>query len=303
LPAHAGTLDLATYRELTEGNMTVYQQRSAEWSLEDGQVELPDAVDEVLVRVPSGSVTVAVVDGPPRVLVEGAEGGPVLLAHAGGRLTIRQAGPEGSEAVDDLVGSLLGAAGLRPGVRRRAEVTVLLPVPARAGVRTVGAEVMFSGVRAASAETVSGSVTVSRVPGSTRILTVSGAIQAAGVDGVMDVSTATGDVTIAGGRLGGFRVRTVSGDVAVDADLLAGDHGFRSMSGNLALRIATPDGLDLDASTFSGSLVCSVGQLDDLSRPGLRRVRARDGNGGARFRSTSVSGDLTVMARPAAGAA
>jgi len=283
--------------------MTVYQQGPTQWSLEDGQVELHDAVDDVLVRVPSGSVAVAVTDGPPRVLVEGAEGGPVVVTHAGGRLTVRQPGPEGSEAVDDLVGSLFGAAGLHPGGRRRAEVTVLLPVPARVAVRTVGAEVMFSGVGGASAETVSGDVTVSRVRGATRVLTLSGAIQAAGIEGRMDVSTVTGDVTIAGGRLSGFRVRTVSGDVAVDAELFAGEHGFRAVSGNLALRILTPDGLDLDASSFSGSLVCSVGQLEDLSRAGLRRVRARDGNGGARFRSTSVSGDLTVMARPVEGAA
>jgi len=283
--------------------MTVYQQQAAEWFLEDGQVELHDAVDEVLVRVPSGSVTVAVTDGPPRVLVEGAEGGPIVVAHTGGRLTVRQPGPEGTQAVDDLVGSMLGAAGWGRASHRRAEVTVLLPAPARAAVRTVGAEVMFSGVGAASAETVSGDVTVSRVRGATRVLTLSGAVQAAGIDGQLDVSTVTGDVTIAGGRLSGFRVRTVSGDVAVDAELGAGDHGFRAVSGNLALRIFTPDGLDLDASSFSGSLVCSVGRLEDLSRPGLRRVRARDGNGGARFRSTSVSGDLTVMARPAGGMA
>jgi hypothetical protein len=297
-------------RDIALGNVT--RSRGAEvaqWAVEEGEIELehhPSAVD---VRLPSGSLTVAVTDGPPRVLVTAAEGGPVIIEEIAGVVTIRQPGPEGADALDELLGSVLGAlrigwarGGMGSGRRgRRAVVTVLLAATARVTARTVGAPVMFSGVDEATVDTVGGDVTVSRLRGALRVMTVGGDVQGADVDGRLSVTTVSGDVTVARGQLGELRAHTVSGDVTVDAELLEGAHVFRSVSGNLALRLRAPSGFDLDASSVSGTVVCGVGEPVDQSRPGMRRVRASVGDGGVRLRSNTVSGDLTVLSAVDAG--
>jgi len=267
----------------------------ADWTIEDGEVTLDAPVTGVDIRVPGGSVTVAVADGPPRVAVADAVGGAVTVRHVGGLLTVRQHGPEGVEAVDDIAGSLLAAFGLRPGGGRRATVTVLVPTPVRVAVRTLGGEVMFSGLEEATVDTVAGDVTISRHRGSLRVASINGGVQAAGIVGRVSATTVSGDVTIAGGDLAELRLHTVSGDAIVDVELREGNHAFQSVSGNLALRMLAPAGFDLDATSVAGHLSCAVGTPVDVSRPGLRRLRAIEGAGGAHFRSHTVSGDVAVL--------
>lgn len=267
----------------------------ADWTIEDGEVTLEPPVTGVDIRLPAGSITVAVTDGPPRVGVADVVGGPVKIRLVGGVITVRQHGPEGADAVDDIAGSLLAAFGVRRGRGRRATVTVLVPSPVRVAVRTVGGEVMFSGLEEATVDTVAGDVTISRHRGSLRVATVSGGVQAAGVVGQASVTTVNGDVTIAGGDLRELRIHTVAGDATIDVELREGSHAFNSVSGNMAMRAVAPDGLDLDATTINGHLSCAVGNPVQDDRPGIRRLRATEGQGGARFRSHTVSGDVAVL--------
>jgi hypothetical protein len=273
----------------------------AEWTVNDGEISIEAPVSAVDVRLPAGSLTVAVADGPARVLIADVDGGPVTVREQGGAVTIRQPGPDGPDAVDDMVGALMGALGMGRRARRRASVTVLLPAPARVTARTMGAAVMFSGLEDATVDTVTGDVVVSHLHGSLRVATVGGSVQAADLGGRLSVATVSGDVTIAGATLSELRARTVSGDVAVDAELRGGAHAFQAVSGNLALRLRAPAGFDLDASSVSGTVVCDVGQPVDQGRPGLRRVRVVVGDGGARLRTHTVSGDLTVLSAVGAG--
>jgi hypothetical protein len=282
-----------------EGNMTASQRAQGDhWSVDGGEVVLDGPVSAVEVRVPSGSITVAVTDGPPRVLVDDVRGGPVSIAHSGGALVVRHPGREGVDAVEEVLGSFLGAVGLGSS-RRRASVTVLLPGPAPVTARSVGAEVMFSGVDEATADTVAGDVTVSRLRRSLRVAAVSGSVWAADVEGAVWVQTVSGSMTVARSRLDELRLRTVSGDAAVDGALHAGAHAFQSVSGDLALRADFPDGLALDAATMSGRVVCGVGDPEERSRPGGRRVTAAVGAGGARVTTHTLSGDVTLLSRSA----
>jgi hypothetical protein len=274
------------------------------WTLEEGEIELEGDIHTVDVRVPNGSVTVAVTDGPPRVSVEAVIGPPVLVIEdGGGALTVRQPAPEGPEILEDLVGSVIGALagprGPRSAVRRSATVTVLLPRLRRATVRGVGTSVMLSGVDAGSVDVVSGDVTVSRTGSSLSVRTVSGQLQAADVVGRVNVTTVSGDVTMARGRFTELRAHTVSGDFVIDAALGAGEHAFRSVSGNLALRTDAPAGLDLEAVAISGSVTCKMAPATSEGGPGYRRTRVRTGGAGAHLRVNTVSGDVTVM--PGAG--
>jgi len=274
----------------------------ADWTIDDGEIELHSPVMSVDVRIPEGAITVAVAPGPPRVLVSHVEGGPVLVHQEGGALTIRQPGPVGPDAVEGLVGSLIGAFGGRRRGDRRADVLVVVPTAIAVVARTVSATAMFSGMHDASIDTVSGDVTVSGSSGSLRVHTVSGEVEAASVDGRLSVNTVSGDVTIAGGRIDSFRGHTVSGDVVIDGALLAGDHAFRTVSGDLAMRLDVPDGFAIDATTTSGRLTCGLVTMtvDEPQRGfgvGMRRLRAQSRSGRARLKATSVSGDITIVGR------
>lgn len=277
--------------------MTGYRTDVDEWTVEEGEIVLEGRVDSVDVRIPAGSVTVAVSDGPARVLVSETRGGPVSVALTGGALTVRQPGPEGVDALEDIVGSFLGAVGLGRDRGRRAAVTVLVPAPVPAVARTVGAEVTFSGIDDAAADTVTGEVTVSRARRSLRVNTVSGAVWAADLEGAVSVKTVSAPATVARSRLDELRAQTVSGDIAVDATLRGGAHTFRSVSGDLSLRAEFPDGMALEATTVSGRVVCGVGQPQEAARPGGRRVTAAAGAGGARLATRTVSGDVTLVSR------
>lgn len=285
--------------------MTAHRRTDADqWRLDEGEIELDGVVTSVDVRIPGGSITVAVTDGPPRVVVGETRGGPVLVTFLGGVVTVRQPGHDGVDALEDIVESFLGAVGVGRDRGRRASVTVLVPAPVPAMARSVTAEVMFSGIDEATADTVSGEVTVSRLGRSLRVNTVSGAAWAADIEGSVSLKTVSAPATVARSRLDELRIQTVSGDVAVDAALRAGAHSFRSVSGDLALRADLPDGFALDATTVSGRVVCGVGDPQEAARPGVRRVAAGIGAGGAHLSTHTVSGDVTVLSRSApAGAA
>jgi putative adhesin len=282
--------------------MTAHQRTDIDqWTVDEGEIELDGAVTSVDVRVPGGSITVAVCDGPPRVVVADTRRGPVTVTIAGGELTVRQPGREGVDALGDMLESFLGALGMGGDRGRRASVTVLLPTPVPTMARSVTAEVMFSGLDDASADTVSGEVTVSRLRRSLRVNTVSGAVWTADIDGSVSLKTVSAPATVARGRLDELRIQTVSGDVAVDAALGSGSHGFQSVSGDLALRADFPAGFALDATTVSGRVVCGIGDPQEVVRPGARRVTAGLGAGGARLGTRTVSGDVTLLPRTGPG--
>jgi hypothetical protein len=277
----------------------------AEWQiLDDGEVALEGAIEAIDAHLVGGSLSVAVTDGPPRVLVSDVRGGPVAITQTGGTVTIRHLGGGAEYHTGSAPGWVSGVletviGGIFGGVSRHADVAVLVPAPVRASARTTSAEILLSGVVDASAETVSGALTATGVGGSLRLTSVSGAVAASAIDGRLWLKSVSGEMTVAGARLTELSAHTVSGDVVIDAELGEGTHTFRGVSGGLALRVDPSTPLDLDATTVSGALSCSLGEPEDLSRPGSRRLRVHAGDGRARLRCHTVSGDLTVLGRDA----
>jgi hypothetical protein len=274
----------------------------AEWHIQDeGEIGLEGLVEVVDAHLVAGLLSIAVSDGPPRILLSGIRGGPVIVSHNGGSLMVRHVSGTASTRspsdglaglLDNVIGGIFGAIG-----GRYAEVAIMLPAPARVSTRTTSAEMMISGMLDSSAETVSGSLTASGIRGSLRLTSVSGPIVAGRIDGRLWLKTVSGEMTIAGANLSELSAHTVSGDLVADADLHEGTHTFRGVSGGLALRLDPSASLDLDATSVSGALACGIGEPEDISRPGNRRLRVRTGDGRARVRAHSVSGDLTIVAR------
>ncbi|MHB8464624.1 MAG: DUF4097 family beta strand repeat-containing protein, partial [Acidimicrobiales bacterium] len=245
----------------------------SEWEITDpGEIALEGPVESIDAHLVRGALSVAVTEGPPRIVVGDVRGAPLIVRQVGGMVTVTHpALSSRSGLLDTMFESLSGLLGGRSTVRS-AEVAILVPAPVRAAAKTTSAEVLFSGVIDSSVETVSGAITVSAAQRSLRLTSVSGDIAGAGVHGRLWLKTVSGEVTIVGATLTELSAHTVSGDVVIDADLEEGTHTFRGVSGGLALRVDPGAGIDLDASTVSGTLSCAVGERTEVTRPGGHRL-------------------------------
>jgi DUF4097 and DUF4098 domain-containing protein YvlB len=149
---------------------------------------------------------------------------------------------------------------------------------------------------------VSGDVTVrgGDKPQSLRISSVSGNIDASGIVGKLDLVTVSGDARAHMGDATEIRGRTTSGDLEVRAKLARdGRVDVEGVSGEMTLRIAGADGLALEIESFSGDIMgCLAKGVERVSKygPGTR-LNTRTGDGGARVRAKTLSGDVDICDR------
>ena len=201
-----------------------------------------------------------------------------------------------------------------------ADLAVKVPAASKLEVSTVSADVETRrvggaqrvnsvsgnlGLDAAAApvevKTVSGNVTLRGAGGSTsmRLASVSGDVRIDRLGGELEVSTVSGDLQLTLGTLRSLRLRSTSGDVSLrgalerEASLEA-----ESVSGDLDLRLAAAGGFDLDAESFSGDISTCYGARGTSSGTGPgNALRNRRGDGGARLRIKTMSGDIQVCDR------
>jgi hypothetical protein len=149
---------------------------------------------------------------------------------------------------------------------------------------------------------VSGDVTVrgGGKPRALRISSVSGNIDASGIAGKLDLVTVSGDARAHMGEATEIRGRTTSGDLEVRAKLARdGRVDVEGVSGEMTLRVAAPDGLALEIESFSGDIMgCLANDVERVSKygPGVR-LNQRTGDGGARVRAKTLSGDVDICDR------
>lgn len=150
-------------------------------------------------------------------------------------------------------------------------------------------------------KTVSGDVTLRGGGGSTtvRLSSVSGDVRIERLGGELEANTVSGDLQLALGTLRSLRLRSTSGDLSLrgalerDASLEA-----ESVSGDLDLRLAAAAGFDLDAESFSGDIATCYGARGSSSGMGPgNALRSKRGDGGARLRIKTMSGDIQVCDR------
>jgi DUF4097 and DUF4098 domain-containing protein YvlB len=156
------------------------------------------------------------------------------------------------------------------------------------------------------ARSASGSVTVASVTGQADIATSSGSVHCGTLAGEASVKTASGSVAVQAarrrltvqtasgdvlaGELGdGCNIQTVSGDQRVER-LVAGRARFKTVSGDLTLRVARGSGVGVDAESVSGSLSSEI----DLSSHEAAMGPAEDGSPHVDLRARTVSGNVRI---------
>lgn len=265
-----------------------------EWRIETPQSLDLEGVQRLQVRLVAGSidvvgrtedadagaahVEVTEVDGP---LVVKVEDGTLVISHE--RLTW---------------GGLFDW-----GDRGRACAVVSLSVPANCPIElgVVSADAVVSGIEAdrTKVKSVSGDVTLDGVRSDISAQTVSGDLESRQLAGTLAFKTVSGDLTVVAGTSDSVRAETVSGDVTLDLDLQRdGRIDVSSVSGDLTLRLPESTGLTVDVKSMSGELDSALVGLTTERKPASSRLRGRIGDGAGALRVKTLSGDVTILARP-----
>ena len=187
-----------------------------------------------------------------------------------------------------------------------AGVGVLGPADCPVELGVVSADAIVSGISAdrTAVKSVSGDVTLDGVRSDITAQTVSGDLESRRLAGTLRFTTVSGDLTVVRGETDQVKAETVSGDLTLDLDLLAGGRiDVSSVSGDLTVRMPETVGLTVDVKTMSGSLDSAFSGVQSERRPGKSSMRGTVGDGDGRLSAKTVSGDVTLLRRAANGSA
>lgn len=162
------------------------------------------------------------------------------------------------------------------------EFDIILPRAARVDVNSVSADLDATGmVGDQTYRTVSGDIVLVRTGGRLNLTTVSGDAEVSADEPLeAEVNSTSGDLEVSGPVLRATKLRTVSGDIEVRGSFEPGAmHGIETVSGDVDIESA-------------GGLTVEVRKGIDLGGGPKQRVV---GDGAARLRFRSLSGDLHVM--------
>jgi len=258
------------------------------WTIDSPRtLDVPD-IAALRVRVISGSVAVLASQDQPSLDVASLSGQPLLVTHEAGILTV---------TYEDLQpGGLRGW--LRP-QRHSVDVTITVPPGCPTQVSVVNAGTIVSGISAnISAKSVSGDITLDGVTGSVDAKTVSGDLEASGLDGDLAFNSVSGDLTLAGSTVGNLTARALSGQVTADIDVRDGS-GLRvsTVSGDVSVRVPASTSARVDLKSTSGHVRSNFEALSPAPSSVPAVLSATLGSGAAGISVTSMTGDVTLLAR------
>lgn len=256
-----------------------------QWSIDTPQTLDLDGVTELRASIVRGRVDVITHDEPTTT---------VQVSEISGR-TLNVRLDEGILRVEHLdPGSWLSKI-INFDTRDRVVISIAIPALIPVSVSTVSAEGMVSGSGGhTNLKTVSGSLLADATGGTLNADTVSGEIIARNHRGHFTAKSVSGDVT-ASGELDSVRASTVSGNLSFDISGEPRDLVSKSVSGDLMVRIPERLGIDLVATSTSGSIT-----LDDERHSGISQkleLHRGDGSPALNIRTTSVSGNVSVVHR------
>ena len=250
-------------------------------------IDLP-GVAALKVRVVSGSVAILASQDAPSLDVASLSGQPLLVTHEAGILTI---------TYEDLQWD--GLKGWLHPQRHSADVTVTVPAGCPTQVGVVNASAIVSGISASiSAKSFSGDITLDGVTGNVDANTVSGDLEARGIDGEITFNSVSGGLTLAGGAVSKLAAKTVSGQVTADIDLRNGA-GLKvsTVSGDVAVRVPASASARVDLKSTSGRVRSGFDGMGTRPGRGPTVLSATIGSGSADLTVTSMTGDVTLLAR------
>ncbi|MCF0088217.1 MULTISPECIES: DUF4097 family beta strand repeat-containing protein [Streptomyces] len=266
----------------------------SEWSVaEPGKLTFDDPLTSLHVRIVNGTVNVmGTEDSTARLEVSGIEGPPLTVTHKNGTLTV---------AYDDLPWRGFLKWLDRKGWHRSADVTLAVPSGTRVEVGVVGAHAMVSGIEERTeVKGVTGDATLVGISGPLRATTVSGNVETQAVSGEQRLNSVSGDLTVVEGASSAVKADSVSGAIILDLDPTGGptDARLTNVSGEIAVRLAHPADVEVEANTAGGAVSNAFEDLRVSGQWGTKRISGRLGGGTGRLRATTVSGSIALLRRP-----
>ncbi|WP_299166737.1 DUF4097 family beta strand repeat-containing protein [uncultured Arthrobacter sp.] len=260
-----------------------------EWQVESPQTLEFDEVQSIRASIIGGRVDVLVHEEPiTRLEVSELEGRPMNIRLNDGQLEITHASGI-SHGWAGFAGQLIGA---KP--RESAVITVSVPEETSASLRTVNGDALACGTHDTSLETVSGSILADDTSGTLKVNTVSGEAIVRHHFGRLVVKTVSGEIT-ASGFCDDIRTNSVSGEITLDLLGEPRELEARTVSGDLTVRLPAMVGIDVSASSVSGSLT-----VNDRKFTGHGKNEYFERGSTAStltVRASSVSGDVALFHR------
>ena len=176
------------------------------------------------------------------------------------------------------------------------DLDILTPRESQLEVTTVSGEVGVTGTRGpVEIRSASGEVSIEDVQGPLRLRSVSGDLGVSEHAGLLDANSVSGDLEVRRSRVRLGDIVTVSGDVGIEAVLSdpRQESRVRTVSGDVELSLAE-GAFEIEQKTVSGDLDVDDDLRARVERPDRRDRRVAIGQGGARLRVKSVSGDLSL---------
>jgi DUF4097 and DUF4098 domain-containing protein YvlB len=194
-----------------------------------------------------------------------------------------------------------------------ADLTLMVPANAHVELETVSADVSAQNLRGplkiktvsgaaqlqlssseVSVQTVSGDITLRGASHATFAKSVSGDIHLAGIQDKLAAETVSGNVQVDGGRFSEVHLKSVSGDMRLDASLaehaqINGD----TLSGSITLAIPADISGTAALKSFSGDTQCDLGSVQLVSS-GKRHEYVWGNGQGVQVELASFSGDIHV---------
>lgn len=181
----------------------------------------------------------------------------------------------------------------------KAEISVAVPRSVALNLGVVSAGALVSGLTTdARVNTVSGDILVDGLTGDLIANAVSGDVQARDLVGAVNANSVSGDVAVTG-EVAKATADTVAGSVLIDATGPVHSVGVNTVGGDITIRMDEGLAANYVARSVSGRV-----QIDGIVRSTSAMSNYAGSTGElsgsfADIRLNSVSGDLTVLRRPA----
>lgn len=255
------------------------------WSVNEPTMIELDGVLEVRIALVQGRFDIVVTNSPTTTLeISEVTGQPLDVSFEGGTLKVEHFN------VANWLQRLMNFQSTA-----RAVISIAVPPGAIVNATTVHGDGMVSGSARTTLRTVSGSLMSDATEGLLSLDTVSGEIIARNHHGELTAKSVSGEI-MASGELAEVRTSTVSANVSFDLQGLPVSLNAKSVSGDIMVRLPAAVGVDVTATSASGSLLLGGDRFMGLGQS----THTTSGPDHPRMtvRTSTVSGAVAIMHAP-----
>ncbi|HEU5223328.1 MAG TPA: DUF4097 family beta strand repeat-containing protein [Candidatus Lumbricidophila sp.] len=268
------------------------------WLIAPGESRVIDVelVRSLKISLLGGKVDVIAHDEPgARIEVNSVSGRDLLVEIDGDQLIVDHPQRRWDNFIEVFKSFVVG--------NTRAEVSILAPRAVALKLGVVSGDALISGFTTdGKFSTVSGDITVDNVSGNIELSSVSGEVSAGDHLGRVVAHSVSGDV-VASGQITRLSADTVSGNVMVDAHGVPDRIDSNTVSGDLTVRYVAGNGARYRANTVSGAVLLDNVSIKRILGTSYEHVTGTLEGAWLDLSANSVSGDISVIARPAEASA